>query len=222
MGEPQWFGEFLCLLLCNILFREKGVNYISFFFFLSVKIKACIYIFVLVNKNKWTNNINSNKGQKMDRMGSIPQNEQTLMCSPLLPLFAFGNGNPSHTTLDLLCVVTPASPSPCCDPLSLPWTKLCLPWSSLGQLRAESGPWHPALKLWGKQSRETQPAFETPTPWLRCKTERRKAGGLQTWPSGWQNPWKISWLQQRNYWKYVNGDWIWVLRKKVFNMKTQL
>lgn len=110
----------------------------------------------------------------MDRMGSIPQNEQTLMCSPLLPLFAFGNGNPSHTTLGLLCVVTPASPSPCCDPLSLPWAKLCLPWSSLGQLRADSGPWHPALKLWGKQSRETQPAFETPTPWLRCKTERRK------------------------------------------------
>lgn len=29
-------GSFLCLLLCNILFREKGVNYISssFFFFL--------------------------------------------------------------------------------------------------------------------------------------------------------------------------------------------
>lgn len=58
---------------------------------------------------------NSNKGQKMDRMGSIHQNEQTLMCSPLLPLIAFGNGNspPYH----------PGS-SVCCDagaPFSLLW-----------------------------------------------------------------------------------------------------
>jgi len=46
-GESHRLGEFLCLLL---LFREKGVNYIAFF--LSIKIKACIYIFVLINKNK--------------------------------------------------------------------------------------------------------------------------------------------------------------------------
>lgn len=32
---------------------------------------------------------------------------------------------------------------------------------------------------------------------------------LQKWlgeNSGWPRPWKISWLQQGNYWKYVNGD----------------
>lgn len=32
-GESHGFGEFLCFLLCNTLFREKGVNYISSFFF---------------------------------------------------------------------------------------------------------------------------------------------------------------------------------------------
>lgn len=74
MGEPQWFGEFLCLLLCKILVREKGVNYISsFFFFLSVKIKACIYIFVPVNKNKRTNNVTITKGKDVQNGKYIPR-----------------------------------------------------------------------------------------------------------------------------------------------------
>lgn len=160
MGEPQWFGEFLCLLLCKILVREKGVNYISsfFFFFLSVKIKACIYIFVPVNKNKRTNNVTITKGKDVQNGKYIPRwtNHNVLLRSaPGLPR-----------------TVTPA-PSPLCDLLSPPWTKLCLQWSSLGQLRAESGP-----RLWGKWSRAAQFPFGTLSARLCCKTWARESRWL--------------------------------------------
>lgn len=161
MGEPQRFGEFLCLLLCNILVREKGVNYISFFFFWSVKIKACIYIFVLVNKKKWTNNVTITKGKDVQNGKYIPKwtNRNVFL----------------RSTPGLPCTVTPVSPSPLCDLLSPPWTKLCLQWSSLGQLRAESGP-----RLQGERSRAAQLPFGTLSACLCCKNEQEEAGGWQT------------------------------------------
>lgn len=48
---------------CEVFYLGRKM-WIIFPFFLSVKIKACIYIFVLINKNKWTDNIIVTIGQK--------------------------------------------------------------------------------------------------------------------------------------------------------------